>query len=302
MLQQTRVDAVIPYYQKFLETFPDVRSLARASLEKVLTSWSGLGYYSRARNLHTAAQVIVNEKNGKFPATAEGLRELAGIGDYTASAIASIAFEERVPVLDGNVHRVLTRIYALAGDPKKNPLKPKLALRALELMPSARVGDYNQAMMELGALVCLPADPKCSICPVQKFCRAFQKNEIEKYPTLQKKIIKKVFWEAALIENNGKFLLAKRNNNRHFQAMWEFPRGSVEGLQLKYRKALPAVKHSIMAQNITLTPQLYSFLDGKPVPAEPYVAFRWIQPSELGRFPTSSLNRKILATFLDFRR
>ncbi|MDO8494440.1 MAG: A/G-specific adenine glycosylase [Deltaproteobacteria bacterium] len=291
MLQQTRVDAALPYYEKFFKNFPCVEDLAAANVEKVLQLWSGLGYYSRARNLHQAAQQIVKEG---MPTTKEGWMNLPGIGDYSSSAIASIAFEERTPVLDGNVHRVLTRLYALKGDPKKGELKKKLARLAQELLPQKRIGDHNQAMMELGALVCLPSAPQCGVCPFQKDCKAFQMKKTDQFPTQQKKIIRKVSWEALLIENRGKFLLAKRNDKRHLQSMWEFPRGKLSGVQLLKMKQLPVVKHSIMDQNISCTPYLYQYQSGKPKPNQQYVAFQWIEPNELENYPTSSLNKKII--------
>ena len=169
MLQQTRAEAVKPYYARFLADFPDVYALARAPLDAVFKRWEGLGYYSRARNLHRAAQEIVTKYDGNLPRTREGLLRLPGIGAYAAGAIASIAFGERVPALDGNQARVLSRLYCLDA-PLKSPLD--LYPLALSLVPESAPGDYNQALMDLGALVCLPKIPRCEACPLNGLCAA----------------------------------------------------------------------------------------------------------------------------------
>lgn len=299
MLQQTQVDTVIPYFEKFLGRFPTVRALAAAPVEEVLAMWSGLGYYSRARNLHAAAQIIANNgsggKKGTFPSTMAEWLELPGIGRYTAGAVASIAFGEKVPVVDGNVIRVLARLFALKGDPKKNPLHSKLWKLAATLLPEKRIGDFNQALMELGALVCTPENPKCGACPLQKNCRAFSLERVAGFPTSQPKAkTVRVLIEVALIEKSGKYLMAKRNGARHLQSMWEFPQRQVEGLVLKSAGLLKEVKHSIMNRRIFARPHHYYYEGGAPRKDRHYVGYRWVRPEGLGQLATSSLNLKIM--------
>lgn len=301
MLQQTQVETVIPYFEKFLKRFPAVSALAAAPVEEVLALWSGLGYYSRARNLHAAAQIIV--KNGgkkerekvQFPSTMLEWLELPGIGRYTAGAIASIAFGEKVPVVDGNVIRVLTRLFALKGNPKKKSLHQKLWRLATTLLPEKRVGDFNQALMELGALVCTPENPQCGACPLQKKCRAYLLRRAADFPTPPPKTkTVHVPIEVALIEKSGKYLIAKRNDARHLQSMWEFPQRPVRGLRLKSAGPLKEVRHSIMNRRIFARPHHYYYEAGRPAKNKEYVDYRWVRPEELQRLATSSLNLKIV--------
>lgn len=295
MLQQTQVETMLPYYGRFLKRFPTLESLANGTLEEVLTLWSGLGYYSRARNLHRCAQKIIFDPGGAFPETKEALLALPGIGEYTASAIASIAFGERVGLVDGNVIRVLTRFFALKGDPKSKPLKEKLWKLANRLVPKVGAGDFNQALMELGALVCLPQSPRCTVCPLKRGCKAREAGKAEAYPSPKKKpAVEKIFFKTALIERDGFYLLAKRNGKRHLQSMWEFPRlDSKMGLQVSKEKIFPKVRHSIMNRQIHATPVLCRYRKGRPKPNQAYVDYKWIRPEDLKHFPTSSLNHKV---------
>jgi A/G-specific adenine glycosylase len=187
MLQQTRVAAVIPYYEKFLARFPDVKSLAEAPPDEVLRLWSGLGYYSRARNLQDAAQQIAAKHGGKFPCTRDEVLALAGIGEYTAAAILSIAFGERRAVLDGNVARVLSRLEAIRGDLRESKRWRELQSSADRLLAPESAGDWNQAMMELGATVCTPRSPHCLLCPVLQFCQGRKLGIAESLPEKRKK-------------------------------------------------------------------------------------------------------------------
>lgn len=182
MLQQTRVETVIPYYERFLERFPTPRALADAPLDAVLASWSGLGYYRRARMLHEGARAVVREHQGALPADAAALRALPGIGAYTAGAIASIAFGLREPLVDGNVERVLARVLALGGDPRAAATKKRLWTAARALADDPRPGDVNQALMELGATVCTPVSPRCLLCPLRAQCAARAAGDPERYP------------------------------------------------------------------------------------------------------------------------
>jgi len=222
MLQQTRVEVVIPYFERFLERFPSVEDLAAAPLEEVLARWSGLGYYRRARQLHAAAERLAAEG---FPETAEGWKSLPGVGDYTAAAVSSIAFGEAVPVLDGNVERVVARFLAVPGDPKRAATRRVLRAGAGELVDGARPGDSNQALMELGATLCTPAGPRCLLCPLADGCAALQEGRPEAYPELRKRRPPvRVCWVAAAVARDGRRLLFRRGDEEELLAgIWELP-------------------------------------------------------------------------------
>jgi len=209
MLQQTRVAVVIPYYERFLKRFPDVRALAEAPEEEVLRLWSGLGYYSRARNLQKAAQAIVVQHGGKFPDKAEKVLELPGIGRYTSAAILSIAFGQTAAVLDGNVARVIARLGAVRGDLREAKRWQSLQEAADHLLDPNSPGEWNQGMMELGATVCTPKSPQCLLCPVAKFCRARQLGIAESLPEKRKKraTVEVVLAAAVFRDSRGRTLL-----------------------------------------------------------------------------------------------
>jgi len=227
MLQQTRVETVTPYFTRWMGRFPTVRALAEAPLDDVLEHWSGLGYYARARNLHAAARDVVTTYGGTFPSTAERLRELRGVGAYTAGAIASIAFGEAAPIVDGNVVRVLARLDALEGAADDPLLKKRVWARAEELVRAdggERAGDFNQAMMELGATVCTPASPGCSRCPLVKRCRARAEDTVERHPAAKtKKPPRAVDALVLLVERDGKLLLVRRPPAGLWGGLWEPP-------------------------------------------------------------------------------
>jgi A/G-specific adenine glycosylase len=201
MLQQTQVATVIPYYKGWLKAFPSLASLARAPLSKALKFWAGLGYYRRVRMFHQAAQFVQREFRGKIPRTAEALRELPGIGRYTAGAIASIAFGEKTPVLDGNVIRILTRIFAIRQSIDQQKTLEKLWSVAGALLPEKCPGDFNQALMELGATVCFPLIPQCARCPVKRDCRAHQKGKELLFPVRSRKDPMKKLQMSALVDS-----------------------------------------------------------------------------------------------------
>lgn len=228
MLQQTRVETVLPFYNRFLERFPTVADLARAGIEEVLTLWSGLGYYRRARQLHAAARKIA--ELGAFPATLEGLLALPGIGAYTAAAVASIAFGVVTPVMDGNVERVLSRCLALEADPKSSGARRQLLAAAAELLDLSRPGDSNQALMELGATLCSPRRPKCLLCPLRPGCRAAREGDPERYPVGRvKREPERHRLAVAVVERNGGVLLFRRPEDSALLAgTWELPWVTVE--------------------------------------------------------------------------
>jgi len=225
MLQQTRVAQGLPYYRKFLKHFPTVQELAAAPEKKVLKLWQGLGYYSRARNLHATAKYVINELDGCFPDTYEGLLRLKGIGDYTASALASICFGQAEPVVDGNVYRVLARYFGIWEAIDTGVGKRHFKNLAREVMARENPGEYNQAIMEFGALQCVPNSPDCSVCPLNSACMAFQKQEAQHLPVKRaKKTTRKRFFNYVVpVDNDHKTLVQRRDGRDIWQNLYEFP-------------------------------------------------------------------------------
>jgi A/G-specific adenine glycosylase len=225
MLQQTRVEAVKPYFSRFIDELPTVAALASVNEQHLLKLWEGLGYYNRAKNLKRAAQVIMNEFGGEIPTTYEELKKLPGIGDYTAGAIASIAFGVRVAAIDGNVLRVFARVMAYDGEITKNDSKKHIEGKVYEIMPQARVGDFNQALMELGATVCLPSGaPKCEECPIKALCRGFAMGIADNLPVKMKKKPRKIeFKTVFVIVCNGKIAIRQRPDEGLLPGLWELP-------------------------------------------------------------------------------
>lgn len=253
MLQQTQVQTVIPYYEKWLKRFPTLASLAKADSSEVLSHWAGLGYYRRARMLHAASQKIMSEYKGRFPNTVETILSLPGIGHYTAGAIASIAFKIPAPILDGNVIRVLSRVFAI----KKSVALPQtlklLWDKAKSVVPQKQPGDFNQAMMELGALICTPQNPACLICPVQKFCSAYKEGKQEVYPIKEKEESqKKLRHFAWIVQRKNKFLLFQQPDNARWGGMWLLPVSeNLPPLTFK-QKRLGSLKHGYTNHQIQL--------------------------------------------------
>jgi A/G-specific adenine glycosylase len=224
MLQQTGVATVVPYYRRFLDRFPTVAALAAADIGEVINLWAGLGYYSRARNLHTAAGVIVERHDGNFPGDLDELMALPGVGRSTAGAILSIAFDRKAPILDGNVRRVLIRLHAVAEPPRSPAVERLLWQRAEELAPADRPHDYAQAIMDLGAMICTPRRPDCPACPLGEICRARALGLAEQLPSRQsKKKVPLVRQVAVLLEMKGRFLVGRRPLNGMLGGLWEFP-------------------------------------------------------------------------------
>lgn len=230
MLQQTRVEAVKPYYTRFLETLPTVKALAEANEETILKLWEGLGYYSRVRNMQKAAQQIMEEYDGTFPADHSKLLKLKGIGPYTAGAVGSIAFNLPVPAVDGNVLRVMSRITADAADISLQSTKKGWEERIKESMPENNPGDLNQALMELGATVCLPnGTPKCEICPVRKSCEAYRRGSVYLYPVkAEKKARSLEYLNVFFCVDGDKIAIGKRPKKGLLSSLWELPNASRE--------------------------------------------------------------------------
>jgi A/G-specific adenine glycosylase len=229
MLQQTRVETVTPYFEKWMARFPSVSALAKAPLDDVLERWAGLGYYARARNLHAAAREIETAYGGRFPSEREAVRALPGIGPYTAGAILSIAFGQPEPILDGNVMRVLSRVFAIEGAVDDTVFKKKLWALAAELVPADAASDFNQAMMELGAMVCSPRGPDCARCPLAGECAAHAAGAEERYPAPKaKRPVPSVRQVTVLLERDGRVLLVRRPPAGLWGGLWEPPTGELE--------------------------------------------------------------------------
>jgi A/G-specific adenine glycosylase len=281
MLQQTRVAAVLEHYRVFLEAFPTIEALAKAAEERVLALWSGLGYYRRARMLHRAAQVVVGEMGGEIPRDLEKLRKLPGIGRYTAAAIASIAYGEPAAVVDGNVERVLSR---MDGEPRADASAWK---RAQELLDSRRPGDWNQAMMELGATVCTPQSPQCLVCPVRLWCRAPGAETGKKQAPR-----KRVQITLALLERSGSVYLIQRPGDAAKMAgMWELPECSDGGRLVLEESALCVVRHSITDTDYEVRVVSRGL---KAISANEKKVGCWVECEALGGLPLTGLARKIL--------
>ena len=224
ILQQTRVNQGLPYYNKFLENFPSIKQLAAASEDQILRLWQGLGYYSRARNLHAAAKQVLRDFNGEFPADFEKLRSIKGIGDYTASAIASFAFDLPHPVVDGNVYRFLSRFFGMDIPIDSSQGKKAFNELALELMDAQHAAEHNQAMMEIGSLVCKPISPNCDECPFAMACHAYLYNKVSDYPVKGKKLhSKKRYFHYFLVTDGISTYIKRRNEKDIWQGLFELP-------------------------------------------------------------------------------
>ena len=246
MLQQTQVVTVIPYYEKWIESFPTVASLAKASEGKVLKHWEGLGYYSRARNLHKAAKEIHQQFAGHVPESREDILKLPGIGKYTAGAILSIAFNQDTGVLDGNVKRVLSRLFRLKEN-GASPASVKILWDLADKMPpSGKAGDFNQAIMELGATVCLPKNPLCEQCPLNKICEAWKCEEVHRFPPAKNKTpTRKIEVSAGVIFRKGKTFIQQRPHKGLMGGLWEFPGGKLEKNELPEQALLREIREEL---------------------------------------------------------
>ncbi len=266
MLQQTQVATVIPYFARFIARFPDVRALARARTDSVLHLWSGLGYYARARNLHQAAKQIVAEHGGKFPRDVESVVRLPGVGRSTAGAILALAFGQRHAILDGNVKRVLARYHAVVAPPNRRETEDKLWQLAERHTPRARVADYTQAIMDLGATLCTRANPDCGHCPVRKNCRAYKLGTPQDFPAAAKRKALPVKKTNMLLvrDGRGRVLLVKRPPAGLWGGLWGLPECTDEniraccrdhfGLDIHVQKPWPAFRHSFSHFHLDITP------------------------------------------------
>jgi len=313
MLQQTTVQTVLPYYRKWIELFPDIESLSQAPLQKVLKAWQGLGYYQRAKNLYRASKIIMDKFGSKIPQEYEELRKLPGFGPYTTAAVLSFAFDKSYPALDANVRRVLMRLIAFQGE--ANPKNDRTLLKFFKIyIPLKEMSLFNQALMELGALVCRPKNPICLLCPISKFCQAFEKGEQEVIPRPKKRDYRKIEAVVAIIRKNGKYLIQKRAPKGLLADLWEFPGGKREeeenleealhreikeelSVEIKEERFLTRVHHAYTQFQVTLYAYECSLKNEICLDKDHH---RWVTLKALHRYPVPSGSAKI-AKFLEER-
>lgn len=329
MLQQTQVKTVLPYWERWMQQLPTIESLAEANSEKIHKLWEGLGYYTRVRNMQKAAQFIRQNHKGKFPQQFEDVLALPGIGRYTAGAICSIAHNQPTPILDGNVIRVLTRVFGIRDNPREKNANVRLWTLAEELVihttrntqHASPCSHLNQSLMELGALICTPRDPKCQSCPISKHCFAFQKNLIDEFPNLDKRPAATARRFAAfVVENRGKFLVRQRPAGVVNAHLWEFPNVELNGAPLepaaaarevlgfapKDVKLLCTIKHTITRYRITVEAFTAVGQSCRSAPSSRHapsardeISTSWLPLSELHKLSFPSAHKKILENLPD---
>jgi A/G-specific adenine glycosylase len=315
MLQQTQVSTVIPYFDRFLREFPTLADLAAADEQDVLRLWEGLGYYRRARDLHRAARQVVAEFDGKIPQDAEGLRTLPGIGRYTLGAILSQAFECRLPVLEANSQRVLCRLFGLTEDPRRGSTRRWLWEAAEALLPARHVGEFNQAMMELGALICTPAAPRCADCPLEKLCAARRLGIQDTIPrSAPPPDAVRIDEVAVVVRRSRRVLLVQRPVEGRWASLWEFPHAplvrretheeaagrliqDLAGLQAEIGSELLIVRHGVNHHHITMVCFEARYQSGAFQSAF-YRQGRWVKPEDLSAYPVSAPQRRLAQTLL----
>lgn len=317
MLQQTRVDQATPYFRNFISQFPTVYDLADAHQQEVLKAWEGLGYYSRARNLHAAAKMVVQEYDGKLPESYDEIIKLKGVGPYTAAAVTSIAFNKPNAVVDGNVIRVLTRYFGIEDDTRSTKTRNKVQEFADDLIDEEKPGNFNQALMELGSEVCTPSNPNCNKCPVQAGCVASKmaKTDVIPYKSPAKKKPHHIIG-VGIIERNEdeKILIALRPNDAMLGGLWEFPGGKQEdgeniqqtierelqeelGVEVKAYNELMSLKHTYSHFSITLHAWFCKLISGTPKPRESQEV-RWVTRNELEQYPFPKANKVLTERLL----
>jgi len=311
MLQQTTVAAAAPRFEQFLAAFPDVRALAAADEQVVLKVWEGMGYYSRARNLHRAARTLVENYGGSLPNDPAVWAELPGVGRYILGAVLSQAFDRRLPIVEANTKRVLLRLFAQAGDAKSAPVQAWLWETAAAILPRKRIGDFNQALMELGALVCTPQKPDCSRCPLKEECRARREGIQERIPRPSTRPpVVQVREVCVVARHQDRVLLARRPADGRWPNMWEFPRTVLEGHESHDAAArrlvdslgvnaepggeLMTIHYGVTRFRMTMV-CLDAIARARAFRASYYEQGRWLRPVELSAYPVSSPQRKLAA-------
>jgi A/G-specific adenine glycosylase len=315
MLQQTRVETVIPYFERWMQRFPSLEALASASVQEVLAAWEGLGYYGRARNLVKAAQLVLKEYHGRLPEEVHMLRKLPGVGRYTAAAIASIAFGRDEPTLDGNIRRVLARYFNVDLDARSKAGESLLWSLAAQYLPKGHAGDYNQALMELGATICTPKNPDCIHCPLNQGCQARLLGIQEQRPVLlPKPAIPHYIVTAAVISREGRVLIACRPPRGLLGGMWEFPGGKQQegedlptclqreiheelGAEIAVGEQVGVYQHAYTHFRVTLYAFTCTLVEGEPQPIQA-AEVRWVIPDELSQYPMGKIDRQISQTLV----
>jgi A/G-specific adenine glycosylase len=312
MLQQTQVQTVIPYYARFLSRFPTLRSLAEADLEEVLKVWEGMGYYARARNLHRAAQRVMEHHGGQLPADREALLALPGIGPYTVGAILSLAFGQDMALLDGNARRVLSRLFAIDDDPRSAATRQRLWNLAETLLPPGQAGPFNEALMDLGATVCTPRDPCCGGCPLSEVCQGYQSGGPKRYPArVPRRPLPHYDVAAGVIWRGDQLLVSKRHTDDLLGGLWEFPGGTREsretleeclvreiweelGIEIAVGELMMTVRHAYTHFRVTIHVFHCRYLSGEPQ-ALGCADWRWVRPDELDGFAFPAADHRIIA-------
>jgi A/G-specific adenine glycosylase len=310
MLQQTQVATVIPFFERFLQAFPTLTALAAAEEQVVLRLWEGLGYYRRARDLHRAARLLAGEHGGKIPDDPDVFRALPGVGRYTAGAVLSQAFDRRLPILEANSVRVLCRLLGERRDPRSGPVQRRLWETAEALLPAQAAGQFNQALMELGALVCTPKNPDCGSCPLARRCEARRLQAQDAIPVRSEAPQTVAVAEAAVVvRRKQKVLLAQRPAGGRWAEMWEFPHGELikgetheqaagrllgplTGLDARLGDELLTIRHSVTRYRITLVCFEAAHQKGA-FRSEFYVRGEWVEPEELPSYPVSAPQRRL---------
>ncbi|MBN1352092.1 A/G-specific adenine glycosylase [candidate division KSB1 bacterium] len=315
MLQQTQVQTVIPYFERWLQAMPDIRHVAQTSLDRILKLWEGLGYYARARNFHKAARIVVDKFGGDLPDSYPELAALPGFGPYTTAAVLSIAFNRNYAVLDGNVIRVLCRILNIDSDVNLPETKRSLARHAQVLLDTKRPGDFNQAIMELGAVICAPGIPACKNCPVRSHCLAYREGDPSRLPVkARKEPVPHHDVAAGIILKDSRILIAQRNHNDMLGGLWEFPGGKRErdetleeclvreikeelAIEIQVDEKFMVLRHAYTHFKITLHVFLCRYLGGMPKALE-CADWRWVMSGELSNFAFSRADQKVLEKFI----
>jgi A/G-specific adenine glycosylase len=308
MLQQTRVDTVLPYYKRFMARFPNPAALAEAPLEEVLIVWEGLGYYARARHLHRAARIIVERYDRHLPPSEQELNALPGIGRYTADALRAIAFDQNTLALEGNLRRVLTRLFDLHLDPRRPEGERELRRRGMSILPSGRASEFNQALMDLGALICTPRSPACHACPLAVDCLALRNGTQEELPFRQpKRPLPHRQAVAAVLHENEYFLITRRPEEGLLGGLWGFPGGFIEdgesnhlalsrvvkellGLEIEINFPLPPLDHAYTHFRATLQPFT---CQARSSDIRERGDVRWVTAEELDGVPMGKLDRML---------
>lgn len=313
MLQQTRVQTMLPYFRRWLERFPDPAAVAAASEDELLKAWEGLGYYSRVRNIQKTAQILLERYRGRLPADHRTLLSFPGIGPYTAGAIMSLAFNQNYPAVDGNVKRVLARLFNLDGAVNAPATKRRIERLAGSMMPAGQARIFNQALMELGALICLPRNPDCRHCPVAESCRALDAGVVDQRPVRERpKRARPLEVVVGVLARDGEILIQKRSSEGLMPGLWEFPGGKIEPgetpeqalgrefqeelqLDVAVGERLAVIRHAYTSFRVTLHAYRCFLVNGRQHPVlGSAVAWRWTPTRQLRQYPFPAANKRLI--------